>query len=241
MPDDRYDFEEGHDGRRDAERATAYARKMLDRLKVSHADQQALFADHAQERHLVEFALEVHLNIAWYARKMKQQETEQTWSRVFIVAFGLFGISAIPIAWYANRDSTNWNAIFLQLTALPAAGFGVLRMLSSLMGTKSLIGSFWRARAELGELLYTVEQKWTGQVATARLVELWTDLDAGTAQARHITREERQRFFDSMQTAGDVLAQSQQVFDDAAAQFRTALGPAAKKVAPKDAVAEAKE
>ena len=197
--------------------------RMLRRIEMSKADSDALKADKNQYKHLVAYGLEVHLNIGWYLRKMKAEERHRRWLMTSIVALGVLGLAAIPVVWkFGGLGQSNWNVIFFQLTAFPAAGFGILRVLATVTDTRCRLGNFWRARSDLGEILYLFEHKWQGQFSQAKAAEFWADIDSGITGARQITRDERQKFFDSMQSPTETLAAAQQAMDGLGTRFQTA-------------------
>jgi len=228
---------------RQSDQAEDCVETMLRRIEMDAADQQALKADENQYKHLVAYGLEVHLNIAWYLRKMKAEESHRRWLMTFIVALGIFGLSAIPLVWkFGGLGQSNWNVIFFQLTAFPAAGFGILRVLAVVTDTRCRLGNFWRARSDLGEILYLFEHKWQGQFTPAKAAEFWADIDSGITGARQITRDERQKFFDSMQSPTEVLAAAQQAMDGLGTRFQAAPGAlAAARFIPPAVVEEPAE
>jgi hypothetical protein len=224
-PADEYFWEKDREESvRQNDEAEQCVETMLRRIEMSTADQQALKADAARFKHLVAYGLEVHLNIGWYLRKMKEGESQRRMLLTLIILLGTLGLCAIPIFWkLADLGSgSNWNVIFFQLTAFPAAGFGILRVLASVTDTRCRLGNFWRARSDLSEILYLFEHKWQGQFSQEREAAFWKDLDDGIAGAREITRDERQKFFDSLQSPADVLTVAQQALDGVTTRFQTA-------------------
>jgi hypothetical protein len=204
---------------------------MLQRLEVGDVEERALKADPSLYKHLIAYGMEVHLNIAWYLHKMKVENRKRFALLLFICVLAAFGICAIPLFWgrFGSESKNDWNLIFFQLTAFPAAGFGILRVLSTLTDTRCHLGFFWRARSDLSEILYLFEHKWQAQVSSARLPEFWADIDAGINAARQITREERQKFFDSLQSASDVLTSAERAVETVSGIFQNA--PAAVRQA----------
>jgi hypothetical protein len=239
-PADLYSWEKDRENSvREAGEAEDCVTIMLRRIAMSDPDQKALKGDPAQHKHLVSFGMEVHLNIAWYVTKMKEQERQRRVFQIGICLLAFLGLCAIPIFWTLGKESHNdWNLIFFQLTAFPAAGFGILRVLSSMTDTRCRLGIFWCARSGLGEILYLFEHKWQGQFAAARLPEFWADIDAGITNARQITRDERQKFFDSMVSVSDALSSTQQAVAGVSGLFQGAPGP---RRPPPPAVAEPPE
>jgi hypothetical protein len=229
--DDEYSWEKN---RKESVRAAADAHQcveiMLRRLQVSDADHSAMKADPSLYKHLIAYGMEVHLNIAWYREKMKAENRKRVALLLAICALAVLGIGAIPFVWrYGNEAKDDWNLIFFQLTAFPAAAFGILRVLSTVTDTRCRMGLFWRARSGLGEILYLFEHKWQGQFSLARQAEFWADIDAGIAGARQITRDERQTFFDSLLSASDVLTSAQRAVEGVSGLFKNP--PAARRFA----------
>jgi hypothetical protein len=207
---------------RQTDQAEECVETMLRRIEMTKADQEALQANKDQYKHLVAYGLEVHLNIAWYLRKMKAEESRRWWLLFAIALLGIFGLCAVPVAWWktGGLGQSNWNVIFFQLTAFPAAGFGILRVLATVTDTRCRLGNFWRARSDLGEILYLFEHKWQGQFSQAKAAEFWADIDTGITGARQTTRDERQKFFDSMQSPADALTTAQQAVDGLTTRFQ---------------------
>ncbi|HEX4381740.1 MAG TPA: hypothetical protein VH083_02280 [Myxococcales bacterium] len=241
-PADEYFWEKDREESvRQNDEAEQSVETMLRRIEMSAADQEALKADAGQFKHLVAYGLEVHLNIAWYLRKMKEGESQRRTLVTLIILLGIGGLCAIPIFWkLADLGSgSNWNVIFFQLTAFPAAGFGILRVLATVTDTRCRLGNFWRARSDLSEILYLFEHKWQGQFSTERAASFWKDIDDGITSARQITRDERQKFFDSMQSPTDVLTVAQQALDGVTNRFQVASIPV-QAVPPPDPPAVAR-
>jgi hypothetical protein len=194
---------------------------MLRRIEMTDPDQAAVKADAVLHKHLIAYGMEVHLNIAWYARQMKSEERKRLLLLIVISLLAIFGISAIPLFWrFGSGSSSDWNLIFFQLTAFPAAAFAILRVLSTLTDARCRLGVFWRARADLAEILYLFEHKWQGRYSPAHATEFQADVDSGISSARQITREERQKFFDSLLSPGDLLTSVQQAFGAGAGRFQ---------------------
>ncbi|HEY2030128.1 MAG TPA: hypothetical protein VGH20_13065 [Myxococcales bacterium] len=217
------------DSLRPGESAQACVRAMLQRIGLDESQARSLQSDTTTGKRLLAYGVEVHLNIGWYARAMKDELRRQWFLKAAIVALAFIGIAAVPVAYWLLRehgaDSTDWTSRILQISTFIGAGFAILRFISSVTDTRCRLGLFWRARSDLAEVLYLFEQKWHGQFSMARLPELYTDLDAGITAARQIARAERQQFFDSMISPGDVIKSAQQAFENVVGRFQNAPMP----------------
>jgi hypothetical protein len=223
-PGDEYDWETDRKGSvRSGAAAARYVAVMFRRMALLDADRAALEGDPVLHKHLLSYGMEVHCNIAWYARRMRWEQRKRILLLAAIAILALFGISAIPFVWrFGQPARSDWNLIFFQLTAFPAAAFGVLRVLSTLADSRCRLGLFWRARADLAEILYLFEFKWQDRFSMGRLTEFQADVDAGIASARQIAREERQKFFDSLVSPGDLISVLQQLVEGFSGRFQSA-------------------
>jgi hypothetical protein len=218
----QYSWEKERQGSvRAARTARSCIRAMLQRIGLQEEQILALQTDATAHKRLLAYGVEVHLNIAWYVRAMANEDKRRRQLLALIILFGVGGICALPVYWFLVRGSTaSWNVIVFQLTAFPAAAFGILRVLASVTDTRCRLGNFWRARSDLAEILYLFEQKWHQQFAAARTADFLADMDTGITAARQVTRAERQRFFDSITSPSDVLAVAQQSLEGVSSRFQ---------------------
>src|ERR1700712_1296074 len=96
-PTDEYFWERDRQGSvRDAGEAEYCVATMLRRLE---ADPAAFKKGDAQYKHLIAYGMEVHLNIAWYLRRMKTERLKRSWLLVVVAVLAIFGLCAIPLFW----------------------------------------------------------------------------------------------------------------------------------------------
>jgi hypothetical protein len=174
---------------------------------------------------LLEYVIEVQLNIDWYVRRLERERLMQWMFTVFSVVL-LIGIPPL-IAWLSRRDDTTtvWTAA--QITAMITGILAIHKTLAAWVDKRQLFGHFWRTSAELKELLYSFEQRWHGKATsdTGPSPEFVQALQADVARARQIVRQERQGFYDLYQSpAFDVFQRLNETFSQGQAlgqQFRS--------------------
>jgi hypothetical protein len=201
----RYRFQ--GEPRADSERARvdalADARTLLARLEP-----EGDVASVREHPLLVRYAMDVPLNIAWYERAKLRASVRQGWSMIGVLCFGLcaMGATAIPTLWKPS-DATEASITTAQIAIFVAMAYGVLQVIASLTDQKQKIAGFAKASADLKEGLFTFEETWRGKpllcdgelepgFASALLQEI--------ANARRITREERDAYFASRPSTTEV-------------------------------------
>lgn len=179
------------------------------RLRI---DELAL-EQHADE--LSRYVVDVHLNIAWYVRRLRREKL--LWALASGLNLAL--LFALPLlilllSKMAGRwgDATMTSA---QLTAVLTGLFAVHKSVGAWLDRRKRIGHFWKAGAELKELLYSFEEQWKGKAAqggelTAELLEA---LDEDVARARALVRKERDAFYELYHLPSmDILTRLQESF-----------------------------
>jgi hypothetical protein len=188
---------------------------LLERLKV-----QGVAKDSEDHALIHRFCMEISVNIAWYARKLRR---ERSWQAFWSVAAVILGIAILaliiaPTLAFAPtaRDQGSQAIIAAQVGILGADALGTLQMLSSVVDVKARVGAFWKASADLKELLFTFEARWRGRALDggSKLTDDFkTAVVEAVQQARRIAREERDTFFGSYRSPTEVLSTVGSVLD----------------------------
>ncbi|ACY19194.1 hypothetical protein [Haliangium ochraceum] len=196
---------------------------------------------------LLLFIVEVHLNIAWYADRLRREDRMR---RFYTIVSAVLFMAVPALVWFlsggfdvfASDDggealASSAHSTAAEITAVITGLLAVHRALSAWLDKRQIHGHFWRASADLKELLYSFEESWSGRAAlaaastedglaaaTAPLTaegELSTEfheaLAGEIARARQIVRKEREGFyelykstaFDVVQRLGDTFTQAQ--------------------------------
>lgn len=145
---------------------------------------------------LRQYIVDVHLNIEWYVRRL---HIEKLWQRLFVTGSVLL-LPGIPaLIWglsHFSDSTTTWTAT--QVTAVLTGVLAIHKSVAAWLDKRQLFGHFWRASAELKELLYSFELKWRGKAVAGGALrpELCEALVADLTRARQVVREERQGFYE---------------------------------------------
>jgi hypothetical protein len=206
----RYSFEKYrpiHETRLDAQKAESDAMALLERL--GQKEPAGGFSKHPLFPAVRDYCSEVTVNIEWYEER--RQRAERSWKRIFlgvIAAGALTSLLAVSLATWLKTEA----AITLFLAAfLPAA-----QGLASAIDHKARMGGFWKAAADLKELLFRMEEAWRGREleqdrVTYRLEEHDVErtfeevLKLDRATARQIGRAERESFFNTFKSPAEVI------------------------------------
>jgi hypothetical protein len=188
---------------------------LLERLQINVVPPKDS-EDHALIRR---FCTDVTVNIAWYAGKLDGERMLQTFWTVAAVVLGIavLALTIVPTLRYGSihRDPGG-QIIAAQIGVLGAGALGTLQMLSSVVDVKARVGAFWKASADLKELLFTFEDRWKGRAA-GQDAKLTNDFKMAVLeavqQARRISREERDAFFGSYRSPAEVLSTVGSVMD----------------------------
>jgi hypothetical protein len=211
----RYAFEEAESAggkggphsrrtRQEAEKAVAVLRSRLD------APDGAVL-DHELSHALLRFCTEVVLNIEWYEHARRREESKNAWMTggmvtLMIVALVLLFLSSLLPAFQSAAGACSGA---LQLTVFAGGALSVLQTVAALSDGKARLTIFWKASADLKELLYTFEEKWCGKAVGAAGASAPGFIDAvedAVRGARAVTRAERVDFFTTLRSPSDVIA-----------------------------------
>ncbi len=244
----RYAFEAESEGgkgqppsrrtRQDAEKAVAVLRSRLDVPEVAVLDRDLAHA-------LLRFCTEVVLNIDWYERARRREESKNRWMTrgmvaLMVAALVLLFVSSLLPSLQAGVETPSG---VLQLTIFAGGALTVLQVVAALSDGKARLTIFWKASSDLKELLYTFEQKWCGKAAVEAGGVLGAEggfleaVDEALRGSRAVTRSERVEFFATLRSPSDVVA----IASSAAGVLRGSRAQAAVlTVQHEEAVAEAR-
>ncbi|WP_428265569.1 hypothetical protein [Haliangium sp.] len=148
---------------------------------------------------LTRYVVHVHLNISWYAERLAR---EKRWRQLYIACSVLLLLIIPALVWLlAHTSSGDSASVTAQISALITGVLGIHKAMAGWLDKRQLFGHFWRASAELKELLYSLEEEWKGRaVADGALRREFRDaLRADIEKARQILHKERQGFYDLYQ------------------------------------------
>ncbi|HVW26450.1 MAG TPA: hypothetical protein VHC69_13875 [Polyangiaceae bacterium] len=254
----RYAFEAESEGvggrppsrrtRHDAEQALAVLRS---RLGVP-ADAKL---EHDLSRALLRFCTDVVLNIAWYERARRREESRNRWMTsgmvaLMVVALGLLFFTSLLPSLPVGVPAPSG---MLQLTVFAGGALTVLQVIAALADGKARLAIFWKASADLKELLYGFEQRWCDKavVATGAAPGFSDAIEEAMRSAHAITRAERLDFFATVRSPSDVVAIATSAADTlrgravsstvAAVQHEEAIAEARRELAAARAAVAASE
>lgn len=162
------------------------------------------------------YVIEVHLNIDWYVRRLERERRLQLMFTAFSVVL-LVGIPPlIALLSKIDKDTASTAAV---ITAMITGILAIHKTLAAWLDKRQLFGHFWRASAELKEVLYSFEQTWVDKAVQDGVAqpEFLQAVQTDIARARQIVQAERQGFyeiyqspaFDVFQRLNDALGQGQ--------------------------------
>jgi hypothetical protein len=162
------------------------------------------------------YVIEVHLNIDWYVHRLERERRLQLMFTAFSVVL-LVGIPPlIALLSKIDKDTASTAAV---ITAMITGILAIHKTLAAWLDKRQLFGHFWRASAELKEVLYSFEQTWVDKTVQGDMAqpEFLQAVQTDIARARQIVRAERQGFyeiyqspaFDVFQRLNDALGQGQ--------------------------------
>jgi len=179
-------------------------RIFVERLKLPTAWTQL------KEDHLVKYVTDVHLNIAWYDKKVKAEKS----IRNLYVAITLALLLVMPIlilmlnslAERITETSSEQDPDYL-IAQVAALITGVLALHSGIAAwfeQRKVIGNFWKASADLKEALYDLEDKWrqdkSEDWSNEMLEKFEEEISLGIKFAKRVVRKEKETFFKNYKT-----------------------------------------
>lgn len=208
----RYSFEHFRpveESRLETQDAAHDARILLARLGQQPPPGKTDLAEHPEFARVKAFCAEVTLNIKWYEEK--REETQRLWYGLFALIVVLSCGGGVLLVSLAHKWASNlWLTFALGLT-LPS-----LQAFTSAVDYKARLGAFWKASADLKELLFALEDTWRGKDLQADTVTLELNGAAITRSfpryledcrlaARRICRQERESFFQTYKSPAELV------------------------------------
>jgi hypothetical protein len=190
----------------------------MERLRPAPALDKEKAADNELLQEIQDFCSEVTLNIAWYEKK--RRELQWLWCGLFALIFILTcGGGILTAALATTPDSSLWLTFALGLT-LPT-----LQAFASAIDYKARLGAFWKASADLKELLFSIEDDWHNKdlsqpqdfVSASGITAPKTfkqALKEGRIRARQICRQERDEFFQTYLSPSQLVEKLSLNFSD---------------------------
>lgn len=207
----RYSFEKYRplqETRLDAQRAANDAEALLERL--GQKAPEGTYSTHPLFPAVFDYCKEVTLNIDWYEERRKK--AEEDWKNLF---FGVIAAGVVTAGLTIALSS--WLHLQGAITVFLAALLPALQGLSSATDHKSRMGGFWKASADLKELLFRLEEAWRGKDLETDRVGYHVDgqdversfeevLRLDRIAARQICRAERESFFNTFKSPAEVVS-----------------------------------
>jgi len=159
---------------------------------------------------LLQFAMEVQLNIRWYEQHIDRQTRWDGVWRTVVLLLGAVALAGLPLLVVflelpiAERlASGSLNLLITQFGILFSGFVAYLKLLASAMDKSALQQGFWEASADLKEQLYTFEREWKKSPVFGGdgLSDDFRDALMGQiAAARTTVRAERRASFEARQS-----------------------------------------
>lgn len=177
-----YDFEDH--AYRGLEDATRYREVFLQRLETT------LPQDAAIEKLLLDFATDVHLNIAWYKRALRRER--RVWHGLLGLTLALIVATPLGVFLMAKRAEAG---VASEITTVLTGLFALYRVVVAAFDRRERFALFHEAGAELKEILYRFEQDWRGRVVAENFAAFTAALKKAIADARIVVKQEQKQFF----------------------------------------------
>ncbi|MEL6135724.1 MAG: hypothetical protein AAFR59_20390, partial [Bacteroidota bacterium] len=155
-----YSFEKEKYSHRSYLAAQSAFQIFIERLKLPRA-----WAER-KEDHLLKYVTDVHLNIAWYDKKVKAEKS----IRNLYVVITLLLLLVMPVLILmlnalaeniANADTEkDPDYLIAQIAALITGVLALHSGIAAWFEQRKVISNFWKASADLKEALYDLEDKW---------------------------------------------------------------------------------
>lgn len=158
------------------------------------------------------YVIEVHLNIDWYVRRVEHERRLQLMFTAFSVVL-LVGMP--PLIALLSKIDKNTASTAAVITAMITGILAIHKTLAAWLDKRQLFGHFWRASAELKEVLYSFEQTWGDKAVHDGVTnpEFLKAVQTDIARARQIVQAERQGFYEIYQSpAFDVFQRLNEAF-----------------------------
>ncbi|HEX3596446.1 MAG TPA: hypothetical protein VHU80_15155 [Polyangiaceae bacterium] len=187
------------------------------RLDVPHGATLAQELEHE----LLRYCVDVILNVTWYDRARRREESKNAWMTAFMIALMIVALVLVGASSLASvtPSVTTQNGV-LQLTLFAGGALTVLQVIAALGDGKARLTIFWKASADLKEALYTFERRWRGKCTApgdggilGPDPEFAVALADAIGAAHAVTRAERLDFFATLRSPSDVAAIATTAFD----------------------------
>ena len=144
-----YSFEDKRFSHRNETRSTEALKAFVNRLGLSQEAKAAL------QHILLDYVTDVHLRITWYSRKIKQDR----FLRNLYISLTILLIGVLPILLILVTDIFSSNTQIAQVSALLSGLLGIHKGFASWLEQRRVISGFWKAKADIKEALYELEDK----------------------------------------------------------------------------------
>jgi hypothetical protein len=189
-----YEFEQRF-GTRRRDRASAVAQARVLAARVEYPVSE----DACPPEDLVRFAQHVILNVEWYEKALvRTKGWRLKWIALFIALLvGAFALFAALV--FGDLDGPSRSPM-AEFAAVLAGFIGLLKLLAQMGDSTRRMAGFHKARSELKQLLYSLENSWRGKAgAEEGLAPAFVNaLGAALATAREILDREQAEFFNGL-------------------------------------------
>lgn len=257
MPTDKpaYPFEEASSHSvRQRERAIELLPIFRARLGMPPDTPEAAHAPRALDELLQRYIIEVQLNIEWYAARLQR---ERRLRRVYVMLSSVLFVVIPLLIWLlssgfdprtaAPQESGAAHSTAAEITAVITGILAVHQALAAWLDKRHMVGHFWRASADLKELLYSFEGTWragvyadpgegAGEGESKGIAPAFLEaLSADIGRARQIVRKEREGFYELYNTpAFDVVQRLSAAFSQAQGLTKQFSAPGLSERAQRD-------
>lgn len=100
----------------------------------------------------------LHVNAQWFKDKA---EEEEWWVKVYVLAsVGLGVLIPVVVVALSGAFTSTGSVVVAQLSAIITGVMGLHRTLGKWLGQRAAAGTYWNARSQLVDAIYTLESDW---------------------------------------------------------------------------------
>jgi hypothetical protein len=176
------------------------------RRRLAIADEVMLTDDTRQL--LMRYCTDTVLNILWYDRARKREESANAWRMYLMVGLMFVAVTVLCLTAFGPFSESKPGTAVFPLAFLAGGTLTVLQVVAALGDGKTRLAIFWKAGADLKEALYNFEHRWHRKVFEGSPAALADGFESAVEDelkfARSVTRAERLEFFANLRSPLDV-------------------------------------